>query len=154
MSKCVILQARDSEVIHGVAGFNAVEGNGVVLDSTNVANLKLASGTRAFVLQRDIVDALSLEESVFNLSLKTPVKKGTEATARRVTLLEVEGSERLLPSGTGAITTGTSADTALEWNDGVLRVAQEGNEIAGYLRAQLTPEYPEAGTARILVELL
>jgi hypothetical protein len=154
MSKVVILQARDSEVIHGVANFNALEGNAVIIDPTNVLNLALATGTRGFVLQRDVVDAISLEESVFGLNLKAPTKKGTEATARRVTLLEVEGAERLSPSGTGAITADTAAHTALEWNAGALRVAQVGSEVAGYLRAQLTPLYPEAGTARILVELL
>jgi hypothetical protein len=154
MSKVVILQARDSEVIHGVANFTALTGNGVILDPTNVNNLALATGVRAFVLQRDIVDAISLDESVFNLNLATPTKKGLEATARRVTLLEVEGAERLNPSGTGPITPDTAAHTALEWNAGVLRVAQVGSEVAGYLRAQLTPLYPEAGTARILVELL
>ena len=154
MSKVVILQADNSEVIHGVAGFNALTGNGVTFDPTNPANLALASGTRAFVLERDIVDEIPLEETVFGLHIKTPVKKGTEATARRVKLLEVEGAERIVVSGTGAITTGTAAQTGLEWNAGKLRVAQAGNEVAGYLRAQLTPLYPEDGTARLLVELL
>ncbi len=154
MSKVRILAARDSEVLHGIADFIAYEGNGVILDPTNTDNLALASGQRAFVLQRDIVETASLEESVFNLNFKTPTKKGTQATPRRVTLLEVEGAERLVPSGTGAITPDTAAHTALEWYQGRMRVAQGGNEVAGYLRAQKTPEYPEAGTARILVELL
>lgn len=154
MSKVVILQSRDSEVIHGIADFIAYEGNGVRLDPTDTKKLALASGVRAFVLQRDVVSEISLQEDVFNLNFTTPTKRGLEATARRVTMMEIEGAERLLPSGTGAITPGTAADTALEWDSAKLRVRQGSNEIAGYLRAQLTPLYPEAGTARILVELI
>ncbi len=154
--KFVAKRVRDEFTIDGIADFLAFEGNGVVLKSTDTTNLALASGTRAHCLTRDIEASLSLEDTVFDTGagFVKPFVQGGLARARKVEMAEIEGAERLHPSGTGAITPSTTADTELGWYQGKLREKQGSEETAGWLRAQLTPEFPEGGTARILVELV
>lgn len=153
-SKFVVRNSVPFDVIHGVVNFTGLTGMGVVKDSADPANLKLATATRAHCLVRDIVAEIGLEETVFSPNLETPVLLGTEASARKVLEAEVEGAEYLETSGTGAIDENTAADTALGYGAGKLRVKQAGDELSGYLRAQLDPLFPDDGGPRVLVELI
>lgn len=144
------LAVDNNDVIHGIINSLAVCGQGVALNPSNTGELILATGVRPYHIERDVKAEISLEEHVFMPNILTPVKLGTEVSARRVTQLEVEGADYIVKSGTGAITTGTAAHTELGMTDGKYRVKQSGDELAGRLRAQLTPE--EDGDVRILVE--
>jgi len=154
MSKVTILTDIPGDVIHGTTDFTAARFLGVVLDPENAGALKKATNVRrAYHLERDIVEEVELRHHVFMPEIVTPTKKGNEITARRARLIEVEGSDHLVESGTGSLSAATSAgDTKLEWFEGKLRVRQGSNEIAGRVVSQETAQ-EEGNAFRLKVEL-
>ncbi len=150
-AKLIVIADNPDNVIHGVCDFLAVAGNGVVRDPNNVEALIPATGTRAYLLTRDVVATRSIEDMVVPQGVVYPTVKGEPGTARKVTQAEIEGTDLLITSGTGALSNGTAVNTELGWYSGRLRAKQSGEEIAGWVRGQLTPL--EGGTVRLMVEL-
>jgi len=152
-SKLIVLTADNHDVIHGVVNFEAPQFLGVSLHPTDSSQLVKATGTRAHLLERQVVASIPLETFVFTPGLETPVKQGYEATARRARLIKVEGTDYIQQSGTGAITSGSAAGTQLGWNNGRLREKQGSDELAGAIRSKETPEDSDNGFA-LIVELI
>lgn len=152
MSVKILVRVPD-DVIHGVIPFEALRNAAVVLDPATPGSLLVADNVRgAYLLDRPSLTVIPLEQHIFSPDLVTPVLVGHEATATRVRAIEVEGAEYLIQSGTGAVTTGTAAQTELEWFTGKLRVRQGTNAIAGKIDLQLTPE--EGAGPRLRVTLV
>lgn len=152
MSIKILVRVPD-DVIHGVIPFVAERNVPVVLNPAAPSELLLANNVRgAYLLDRPSVPEIPLEEHVFNQNFVTPVKVGLQATATRVRTIEVEGAEFLIQSGTGAVSSGTAAQTELEWFTGKLRVRQGTNAIAGKVDLQLPPE--EGAGPRLRVTLV
>lgn len=152
-----ITRAVSGDSISAICPVPAPQGTLVNFDPANPAQYRLVTGKRGFLLERDVLDPTSydttiLKDDVFMDNLVPPIKQGLEVSARKVEEAEVEGDGGLiLPSGTGAITSATAADTELSSNNGMFSVRQNGQELVGWLRAQLTPQDPANG-CRIRVE--
>ncbi len=155
-----IRRRHDGQAIVGKVNFAAPYGLFVQYDETDFAtpSLKKATGTRAFSLMRDVVaqaDLLSiLEQSQLypnSQPVRNPVLIGDAVSASRILEAEIEGAGLLLTSGTGALTGSTAVNAELSTKDGMLRAKQSGEEVAGWVRAQMTAE--DTGNAfRLLVE--
>jgi len=79
--------------------------------------------------------------------IELPYTTGLECTLEQADAVEAEGSNYLVLSGTGAISSGTAINTKLSFSGGKFYVAQT-NDTAYYLLAGLpTPE--TAGNVRI-----
>ena len=152
-----ITRAVSGDSVSAVAPFVAVQGNGVQFDPSNPAQYVLANGTRGFLLERDVLDpityaAMILKDDVFMDNLVPPIKQGLDVSARKVEEAEIEGDMGLVQtSGTGAINSGTAGGTPLTWLNGRIGLQSGSQEIAGWLRAQMTPQDP-ANSVRIRVE--
>lgn len=152
----------DIHYIHGVIAQTAPRGLGLMLDPLVAAtdgpsNLVPATGVAGFQLERDVVgNTTEAEQNARLLDAYTPVGftkpylLGATVSARRIRRMEAEGADVILTSGTGAVSSGTAANTALGYSAGRLRVKQGSDEIAFILRAQLTPEDP--ANFRLLLE--
>jgi hypothetical protein len=117
---------------------------------------KLANGTRGFHLERDvIVGPLPIESIVFNQAflhpdLCNPDTKVGYASARKVQEFEIEGADLIDSS----LDENTAIGTALSSKSGKLSLKGTGDELYGYLRAQLMPEDPDNNDFRFLVEVV
>jgi len=147
----------DEHYIHGTIQQVAPRGFGLMLDPTDVTKLIPASAVAGYQMERDSVGVTTdaennarLLEATLPADFSKPYAVGATISARRVTRMELEGADVILTSGTGLVTSGTAANTPLEYSAGRLRVRQGTNEIAFILRAQLTPE--DAANFRLLVE--
>jgi hypothetical protein len=147
----------DPHYIHGTIQQTAPRGFGMMLDPTDVTKLIPANAVAGFQMERDSVGVTTTDEQNARLleaslpaDFSKPYAVGATISARRVTRMELEGSDLILTSGTGAVSSGTAANTALGYSAGRLRVKQGSDEIAFYLRAQLTAEDP--ANFRLLVE--
>jgi hypothetical protein len=143
--------------IHGVIAAAAPRGFGLMLDPTNLANLIPATAIAGFQLERDAVEVTTTDQQNARLLEATlpagfvkPYAVGNTVSARKVMRMELEGADVLLTSGTGLLTSGVAANTALGYASGKLRVKQASDEIAFIVRAVLTPEDP--ANFRLLVE--
>lgn len=155
--KVQILEA-DPEYIHGTIQQAAPRGFGLMKDPTDLTKLIPANLISGFQMERDSVGVTTTDEQNARLleaalpaDFSKPYAVGATISARRVTRMELEGADVILTSGTGAVTSGTAVNTALDYSAGRLRVRQGSNEIAFYLRAQLTPE-DSGNSVRLLVE--
>lgn len=140
----------DLHYIHGVVPAIAVRGTGYQVDPTDASKLILADKTSGHQLERDVVAALTLADIAFPEGYIKPYVVGATVSARRVTRMEIEGSDVILTSGTGAVSGATAVNTALSYSAGRLRVAQGGDETAFIIREQLTAEDP--ANFRLLLE--
>jgi len=151
-NKLRITRAAEGDSISAIVPFEAPQGLIVNFDSSEPGNFAKASGVRGALLVRDVTtEGPTLQQEVFRNSILNPVKVGEPGSARFVREIEVEGSGLVLASGTGAITSGTGAGTELSTNAGRLSEKQNGEELVGWLRAQLTKEDADNG-CRILVQ--
>lgn len=148
-----ITRALPGNAVSAKINFPAARGLGVQFDPTKpqtfgggTAEFKKATGTRAFFLERDVLSEAdfntgALQRALLPMdTLLSPEKVGTFVTARAAQEIEVESLDLVLTSGTGAISSGTAAGTELSFDRGKLRVKQSGDELAGWLREQITPE--------------
>jgi hypothetical protein len=141
----------DLHYIHGVVPAIVPRGTGFQVDPANDLNLILANGTSGHQLERDVVAALTLQDIAFPDGYVKPYALGATVSARRVTRMQIEGTDVILTSGTGAVSGATPVNTALSYSAGRLRVAQGGDETAFIIREQLTPEDPTQNF-RLLLE--
>lgn len=155
--KVQILEA-DEHYIHGVIQQAAPRGFGLMKDPTDLTKLIPCSSIAGFQMERDSVGVTTdaeqnarLLEAELPADFSKPYAVGATISARRVTRMTLEGADLILTSGTGAISNVTAVNTALDYSAGRLRVRQGSNEIAFYLRAQLTPE-DSGNSVRLLVE--
>jgi hypothetical protein len=96
--------------------------------------------------RRVVVGGLSLADRVFGVTsaapvgLESPFSDGLEVTVERAEEAEMEGTDYLWTSGTGAISASTPVPSSLSYLNGRLRVAQ-ANEIVNYtlMANNLTP---------------
>lgn len=147
----------DPHYIQGVIQQAAPRGFGLMKDPTDLDKLIPCTGIAGFQMERDSVGVTTdaennarLLEATLPADFSKPYSVGAHISARRVTRMELEGSDLILTSGTGLVSSGTAANTALGYSAGRLRVKQGSDEIAFILRAQITPEDP--ANFRILVE--
>ena len=152
-----ITRAVAGDSVSAAVPFIAPQGTGVQFDPATPSQYALANGTRGFMLERDVIasatyDATILKDDVFMDNLVPPIRQGLECAARKVEEAELEGDMGLVQtSGTHAITSGTAGGTALTYLNGLLAQQSGTQEVAGWIRAQLTP-LDTANTVRIRVE--
>lgn len=91
------------------------------------------------------VGGLTITDRVFGVTSETPVGvespfiAGQEITLEKAKEIELEGSDYLVLSGTGAVAANTAVGTNLSFYNGYLRQTQNG-EVPNYvLTAHLTP---------------
>jgi hypothetical protein len=81
-----------------------------------------------------------------------PYRAGFHGSIEMAEALEVEGSDYIVSTGTGAIYAGTAADTLLSFTAGKFCQVQSTQRAQYRLVAQLTPN--TSGAVRISVEIL
>lgn len=139
--------------ISGIFENPAPRGLGVCYDPSNPEKLIPANGVRGFLLERDVVEEVPLEEYIFDMNILTPVKVGLEVSARKAQSIFVEGEELVVLSGEGMLSSGTADNAELSYEDGRFRVKDDNAEVAGVLRYTTTPEDADNG-ARFFIEIL
>ena len=103
-----------------------------------------------FALREVTTDGPTLEEQVFP-ALEFPYKSGEQISLFKALEVEAEGSDFILLSGVGQITTQTAVGTLLSFIAGKFYASQSGDMPFYMLSANnLTPE--EAGELRIRAE--
>jgi len=143
----------------------AVRGQMVQIDPTTAAGKSgvfdanvawlLADGTRGFHLERDvIVGPIPLEQIAFMEDFTHPdtVNADTKigyASARKVQEFEVEGPDLVDSS----LTNSTPIDTKVSSKAGKIAAVESGDEVYGYVRAQLAP-HDSGNSCRLLIEVL
>jgi len=137
--------------ISGIVAAAAYEGTVFNIDPSDAANIAPAEGIRGFILERDVVSSVGLEYDVFDKTCDRPEPVGAHVSARQVLALEVEGENLLWTSGTGVLSSSTTVGTELGVSAGRWREKQSGDELAGYLRKQMTAEGDE-NAFRIYIE--
>lgn len=155
-----VTRALSGNVISALINFEAVRGLAVSVDPTKssvfgdgTAEFQKATSTPGFFLERDVLTEIPDRLRLFpQRTFLTPEVLGNRVTARKPQEIIVEGLDLVLTSGTGAISDGTAPDTALGLDRGKWRVKQGGDEVAGYLREQITPAESE-NICRIRVEI-
>lgn len=124
--------------------------------STDITKTALAAG-RNFVghLKTAVVDGgATLAQIVLPHQFDKPEATGQAVAIERWWEFEVEGTDHVTQTGTGAVEAEQAVFTKLSYVAGVLRVAQTGDEATHELLANLTPESAVSGTRRILVREL
>ena len=155
-----VRKRHEGQAISGKVAFACPLGAFVNYDPADVAtpSLKLASGVRAFSLQRQVIDdqgqGIPLQNLVFpNSIIINPELIGNHVTAAKLLEAEVEGPT-LLPSGlANSVTAQTPAGTELTTYQGGIVIRQQGQELFGNLRGQLAP-VDSGNPARILVQFI
>lgn len=130
----------------------------------NVASVDADTGERTFALASGVADGFVMRavvvpadgingnprtdtEILYNQGLEVGFTGGRQGTLEWGCEIEAEGTDHLLTSGTGTITTGTAVGTKLSFLNGKLREAQSGEYAQFRLVAQMTPI--TAGQVRI-----
>lgn len=117
---------------------------------------KLADGNRGFHLERNvIVGPLPLETIAFDVDFLhpdvcNPDTKVGYASARKVQEFEIEGPDLIDSS----LDENTAAGTPITLVAGKVAVQASGDELYGYLRAQLKPEDPVNNDFRLAIEVV
>jgi hypothetical protein len=103
------------------------------------------------------VGGLTITDRVFGVTSETPVGveapfvAGQEVSVEKAREIEAEGSAYLVQSGTRSILTGTGVGAGLSFFNGLLGLAQAGEQVNYRLTANnLTPNAP--GSLRIRAE--
>lgn len=154
-----VTRALPGNMVSALVNFVAPLGFGVQFDpskNSSFGNLTAqfipATGTKAFFLERQVLTNIPLEYTVFFKDFLTPEFVGNRVSARLPQEIIVESLQLVLTSGTGAISAGTAANTALGMTHGRWYVAQGGDETAGILREQITPA-EIANVCRLRIEI-
>ncbi len=125
----------------------AARGLALGAHTTDPDSLALASGGNfvGHLTRRVVVGGLSLADRVFGVTSATPVglespfTDGLEVSVERAEEVELEGPAYLY-SGTGMITSATTVPQDLSFINGLVRVAQAGENVYYTLTANnLTP---------------
>ena len=159
-----IRRQRTKGTISGLlpAGSALVVGTPLMINSKDAA-----TGINTFALANTRVDGfltksarttpgLSADEIAFNLvtydsgEIATPFEAGKAASIELADALEIEGSDYIVGSGTGAITSGTAAGSVISFASGKARVAQSNDWAEYRLAAQMTPV--NGGACRLYLE--
>lgn len=158
-SQIRVRRRHDGQSISGKVSFLAPMGLMVRHDPTDLEKLIVCDGTTGFSLTRDVV---TLDELSQQILLNTNFPEGAPpfppipidgaGSASKVQEIEIEGAALIQTSGTGAISSGTAVNTGLGLTQGKWRVKQGGDELAGYLRAQLDALDPDNNAFRILID--
>lgn len=121
-----------------------------------VASVDADTGERTFALASGVADGFVMRdvrvpsdgingnprtdtEILYNQGLEVAFTGGRHGTLEWGEEVEVEGTDLILTSGTGAITTGTAVGTKLSFLNGKFRVAQSAEYAQFRLVAQMTP---------------
>ena len=155
-----VRKRQEGQAISGKVAFACPLGTFVNYDPTDLAtpSLMLASGVRAFSLQRQVINdqgqGIPLQNLVFpNSIIINPELIGNHVTAAKLIEAEIEGPT-LLPSGlANSVTAQTPAGTELTTYQGGIVVRGQGQELFGVCRGQLPP-VDTTNPARILVQFL
>jgi hypothetical protein len=125
---------------------------------TGINTFALAAGKLTGFVTKEVrtTPGLSADEIAFGLStytsgeIATPFEAGKAGSVELAAELEVEGSDYIFGSGTGAITAATTAGTILSFTGGKFYVAQATDWACYKLLKQMTPV--NGGACRIYVE--
>lgn len=137
----------------------AVRGLGVGAHATDPAAFDLAQHNTfiGHLTRRVTVGGLTVTDRVFGVTSDVPVGveapfvAGQEVSAEKALEIEVEGSDYMVTSGTGAITGSTAVGTSASYCNGKLRATQTGELVNYVLTANnLTPS--ETGNLRCRFE--
>lgn len=90
------------------------------------------------------------EEQLMGFGLETPFTAGRQGSLEMADLVEVEGDDYIMSSGTGAVDENTPVNTKLSFKEGRFYEAQTGDFAQFRLAAQMTPE--TSGETRIRAE--
>jgi phage protein U len=93
-----------------------------------------------FVTRDVTTDGPTLADHVYPGRLELPFEAGDKVSVEKADAVAAEGSDYILISGTGAITSGTAVGTQLSFVGGKFRVKQSADVAYFTLAAQLTPE--------------
>lgn len=141
----------------GAAGASPVSG----ATANDETALDLASGSSfiGHLTRRVVVGGAQLQDRVFGpisavpIGVEFPFPDGAEVTIESARTIELEGSSYLVLSGTGAITTATAVGAKLSFSNGLMYVAQAGDNVYYQLTANnLTPS--DGTSLRIRAESL
>lgn len=140
-----VTRARNGNVVSALINFEAPRGLAVQFDPSKssafgdgTAEFVRATNTRGFYLERDVVTEIPAIDFLFpQRRVLTQEVVGNRVTAREPQEIIVEGLDLVMTSGTGAISSGTAANTKLGLFNGKWRVQQGSDELAGYLREQM-----------------
>jgi hypothetical protein len=155
-----VRKRHEGQAISGKVAFACPLGTFVNYDPDDLAtpSLELATGTKAFSLQRAVIDdqgqGIPLQNLVFpNSIIINPELINNFVTAAKLIEAEVEGPT-LLPSGLdNSVTAETEAGTELTTGNGGIVVRGEDDELYGICRGQLTP-VDGGNPARILIQFI
>jgi hypothetical protein len=132
--------------------FASVRGKAIMRDTTTPTKGALAAGVFLGFLTRDVVDGgpTAIERAgVYPGRLEQDDDFG-QVTLELADAVEAEGSDYVLTSGTGALSSGTAIGTLLSFVDGKFYVAQGSDEKPFRLGKVLTEEV--SGNLRIYAE--
>lgn len=111
--------------------FAAVRGKAIMRDTTNPDRGALATGTALGFLARDVVvggPSVTDRAQVFPGRLELQDAVDGQCSLEHFDEVEVEGSDYILLSGTGAIAANTTRGTKLAFSSGKFYQAQNGDE--------------------------
>lgn len=125
---------------------------------TGVNTFALASGrVDGFVTKEVRVGVgLTATELAYGLNtypsgeFSTPYTAGNPGSIEPAEAIEIEGSDYIIGSGTGAITNATAAETEISFYSGKARVAQTNDYVQFRLAKQMTPV--NGGNCRLYLE--
>ncbi len=141
------------------ANDKVVRGKPLMRDLTDGTLAALAAGQLLGFVTREVVDggpSVIDRAQVFPGRLELPFALDQECSVELADAVECEGSDYVLTSGTGALSTSTSLGAELSFFDGKFYEAQSGDEILFKLAdrngsgGSLTEE--TSGNVRILAE--
>ncbi len=114
---------------------------GSIDPDTGVKTFVLAQGQSDGLMTRDSrsFPGLTDTEQLMGFGLETPFLAGSDGSLEHAHELEVEGTDYIKTTSTGAITAETPLETDLSFDGGKLYVAQEGDTAQFRLKAIMTP---------------
>ena len=136
-----ITRPHDGARHSGLGVYNSVAPRGLALGASGTPDVLALAQHNTFIghLTRDVVaGGLTVSDRFFGrtsdspVGLEAPFAPGDPVSLERALEIEVEGSDYLLPSGTGAITGATVVPQSCSFLNGRLRLAQSG-EVVHYL---------------------
>lgn len=155
----VLRRSNGSGNASGIYDSAAARGVGLGAHPTDSTRFALAEHNSFIgVLTRDVsATGLSLADRVFGRTSDTPVGleapfiAGKEVSVEKPEEMELEGSDYILLTGTGALSSATTIPQKLSYLQGRLRITQSGEDVNFYLTANNLPA-TDGSSLRIRVE--